>query len=30
MMVIGMQVACWIVCRMNGWGYIIPCSSTGC
>jgi C4-dicarboxylate transporter DctM subunit len=23
-MVIGMQVACWIICRMNGWGYMIP------
>jgi C4-dicarboxylate transporter DctM subunit len=23
LMVIGMQVACWIVCRANGWGYII-------
>ncbi len=24
LMVIGMQLACWIVCRINGWGYIIP------
>ncbi|UUV08318.1 MULTISPECIES: TRAP transporter large permease [Ruegeria] len=24
LMVIGMQVACWIICRMNGWGYLIP------
>lgn len=24
LMVIGMQVACWIVCRINGWGYLIP------
>lgn len=23
LMVIGMQVACWIVCRMNGWGHLI-------
>lgn len=23
MMVIGMQVACWIVCKMNGWGHLI-------
>ena len=23
MMVIGMQLACWIVCRINGWGDII-------
>lgn len=23
LMVVGMQVACWIVCRMNGWGYLI-------
>jgi C4-dicarboxylate transporter DctM subunit len=19
-----MQVACWIICRMNGWGHLIP------
>ncbi|MCU0500575.1 MAG: TRAP transporter large permease [Anaerolineae bacterium] len=24
LMVIGMQVACWIVCRLNGWGHLIP------
>lgn len=24
MMVVGMQLVCWIVCRMNGWGYLIP------
>jgi len=24
LMVIGMQVACWIICRMNGWGFLIP------
>ncbi len=24
LMVFGMQFACWIVCRMNGWGYLIP------
>ncbi|WP_413717248.1 TRAP transporter large permease [Silicimonas sp. MF1-12-2] len=24
LMVVGMQVACWIVCRINGWGYLIP------
>ncbi len=24
LMVIGMQVACWIICRINGWGYLIP------
>ena len=24
LMVIGMQFACWIICRMNGWGYLIP------
>jgi TRAP-type C4-dicarboxylate transport system permease large subunit len=23
-MVIGMQFACWIVCRLNGWGHLIP------
>lgn len=23
LMVIGMQVACWIVCRANGWGHLI-------
>ncbi|WP_439153758.1 TRAP transporter large permease [Yoonia sp.] len=24
LMVIGMQFACWIICRINGWGYLIP------
>ena len=24
LMVFGMQLACWIICRMNGWGYLIP------
>ncbi|NOD97679.1 TRAP transporter large permease subunit [Ruegeria sp. HKCCD6228] len=24
LMVIGMQLACWVICRMNGWGYLIP------
>ena len=24
MMVIAMQLACWIICRANGWGYILP------
>ena len=24
LMVIGMQFACWIVCRLNGWGHLIP------
>ncbi len=24
MMVVAMQVACWIICRANGWGYILP------
>ncbi|RMH44924.1 MAG: TRAP transporter large permease [Alphaproteobacteria bacterium] len=28
LMVIGMQVACWIVCRINGWGYLIPLQLT--
>ena len=23
LMVIGMQVACWVVCRANGWGHLI-------
>ena len=23
MMVFGMQLACWIICRMNGWGHLI-------
>lgn len=24
LMVVGMQFACWVVCRINGWGYLIP------
>jgi TRAP-type C4-dicarboxylate transport system permease large subunit len=24
LMVVGMQLACWIICRMNGWGHLIP------
>ncbi len=24
LMVMGMQFACWIICRMNGWGHLIP------
>ncbi|MDA3859288.1 MAG: TRAP transporter large permease [Roseovarius sp.] len=24
MMVIGMQFACWVICRFNGWGHLIP------
>ena len=24
LMVVGMQFACWIICRINGWGYLIP------
>ncbi|EEX08454.1 trap c4-dicarboxylate transport system permease dctm subunit [Ruegeria lacuscaerulensis ITI-1157] len=24
LMVVGMQVACWIICRLNGWGILIP------
>lgn len=24
LMVIGMQLACWIICRINGWGHLIP------
>ncbi len=24
LMVFGMQFACWIICRMNGWGHLIP------
>ncbi|MBY6140132.1 TRAP transporter large permease [Leisingera daeponensis] len=24
MMVVGMQLACWIICRRNGWGFLIP------
>lgn len=28
LMVIGMQFACWIICRINGWGYLIPLQLT--
>ncbi|MEP2641803.1 TRAP transporter large permease [Roseobacter sp.] len=24
LMVFGMQFACWIICRANGWGFLIP------
>ncbi len=24
MMVFAMQFACWVICRINGWGYLIP------
>ncbi|MGJ8546625.1 MAG: TRAP transporter large permease [Sulfitobacter sp.] len=24
LMVVGMQFACWVICRMNGWGHLIP------
>ena len=24
LMVVGMQSACWIICRINGWGHLIP------
>lgn len=24
LMVVGMQLACWIICRINGWGHLIP------
>ncbi len=24
LMVVGMQLACWIICRINGWGFLIP------
>lgn len=24
LMVVGMQFACWVICRINGWGYLIP------
>ncbi len=24
MMVVGMQLACWVICYRNGWGYLIP------
>jgi TRAP-type C4-dicarboxylate transport system permease large subunit len=23
-MVIGMQIACWVICSLNGWGHLIP------
>ncbi|WP_377193860.1 TRAP transporter large permease [Ruegeria meonggei] len=28
LMVIGMQFACWIICRINGWGFLIPLQLT--
>ncbi|MCR9215187.1 MAG: TRAP transporter large permease [Proteobacteria bacterium] len=28
LMVFGMQFVCWIVCRMNGWGHLIPLQLT--
>ncbi|MFC4218291.1 TRAP transporter large permease [Pseudophaeobacter arcticus] len=28
LMVIGMQLACWIICRINGWGHLIPLQLT--
>ena len=24
MMVVGMQLVCWIICKVNGWGHLIP------
>lgn len=24
LMVVGMQTACWVICKLNGWGHIIP------
>lgn len=24
LMVVGMQLACWIICRIKGWGHLIP------
>ncbi len=24
LMVVAMQFACWLICRMNGWGHLIP------
>jgi len=24
LMVVGMQLACWIICKINGWGHLIP------
>lgn len=24
LMVIGMQIACWVICSLNGWGHLIP------
>ncbi|MDV7339625.1 TRAP transporter large permease [Terasakiella sp. A23] len=26
LMVFGMQLACWLICRKNGWGHLIPIS----
>ncbi|OIQ45329.1 MAG: TRAP transporter [Roseobacter sp. MedPE-SW] len=28
LMVIGMQLACWVICRINGWGHLIPLQLT--
>lgn len=28
LMVMGMQLACWIICRINGWGHLIPLQMT--
>ncbi|ATG36311.1 TRAP transporter, subunit DctM [Phaeobacter piscinae] len=28
LMVIGMQLACWTICRINGWGHLIPLQLT--
>ena len=28
LMVVGMQLACWIICRLNGWGNLIPLQFT--
>ena len=27
-MVVGMQLACWVICRINGWGHLIPLQMT--
>lgn len=28
LMVVGMQFSCWIICRINGWGFLIPLQLT--
>ncbi|WP_227270102.1 TRAP transporter large permease [Roseobacter weihaiensis] len=28
LMVFAMQFACWVICRINGWGYLIPLQLT--